>query len=71
MSLYVPAGVVFMVSKRGAVKVKLKPRGQVRRQRQFTFLVKDHVELGLALDLFDFEATSEVCFTWPYPFESS
>jgi hypothetical protein len=27
------------------------------------------VELGLALDLFDFEAASEVCSAWP--FESS
>jgi len=27
--------------------------------------------LGLALDLFDFEAASEVCSAWPYPFESS
>ncbi len=71
MSLYVPAGVVFMVSKRGAVKVKLKQRGQVGRQRQFTFPVKDHVELGLALDLFDFEAACEVCSAWPYPFESN
>ncbi len=29
------------------------------------------MELGLALDLFDFEAASEVCSAWPYPFESS
>jgi seryl-tRNA synthetase len=71
MSLYVPAGVVFTVCKRGAVKVKLKQRGQVGRQREFTFPVKDHVELGLALDLFDFEAASEVCSAWPHPFESS
>jgi seryl-tRNA synthetase len=61
----------FMVSKRRAVKVKLKQRGQVGRQQQFTFPVKDHVELGLALDLFDFEAASKVCSAWPYPFESS
>jgi hypothetical protein len=40
-----------MVFKKGAVKVKLKQRGQVGRQREFTFPVKDHVELGLALDL--------------------
>jgi len=33
---------------------------QVGSQRQFTFPVKDHVELGLALDLFDFEAAAEV-----------
>jgi seryl-tRNA synthetase len=71
MSLYVPAGVVFMVFKRGAVKVKLKQRGQVGRRWEFTFPVKDHVELGLALDLFDFEAAFEVCSAWPYPFESN
>ncbi|CAM6091028.1 unnamed protein product [Calypogeia fissa] len=35
-------------------------RKTVGSQRQFTFPVKDHVELGLALDLFDFEAASEV-----------
>lgn len=34
---------------------------QVGSQREFSFPVKDHVELGLALDLFDFEAASEVC----------
>lgn len=33
---------------------------QVGIQLEFTFPVKDHVELGLALDLFDFEAASEV-----------
>jgi len=71
MSLYVPVGVVLMVFKRGAIKVKLKQRGQVGRRREFTFPVKNHVELGLALDLFDFEAASEVCSAWPYPFESS
>jgi seryl-tRNA synthetase len=59
-----------MVFKRGGVKVKLKQRGQVGRQREFTFPVKDHVELGLALDLFDFEAASKVCSAWPHPFES-
>jgi seryl-tRNA synthetase len=69
--MYVPAGVVFMVVKRRLVKVKLKQRGQVGKRREFTFPVKDHVELGLVLDLFDFEAASEVCFVWPYPFESS
>ncbi len=42
-----------MVFKRGVVKVKLKQRGQVGRRQEFTFPVKDHVELGLALDLFD------------------
>lgn len=36
-------------------------RVQVGSQREFLFPVKDHVELGLALDLFDFEAASEVC----------
>ncbi len=71
MSMYVPAGVVFMVVKRRLVKVKLKQRGQVGKRREFTFPVKDHVELGLVLDLFDFRAASEVCSAWPYPFESS
>jgi hypothetical protein len=32
----------------------------VGNQREFTFPVKDHVELGLALDLFEFEAAAEV-----------
>lgn len=35
-------------------------RKTVGGQRQFSFPVKDHVELGLALDLFDFEAAAEV-----------
>jgi hypothetical protein len=30
--------------------------------------VKDHVELGLALDLFDFEAASEVYYAITTPF---
>lgn len=33
---------------------------QVGSQGEFAFAVKDHVELGLSLDLFDFEAASEV-----------
>ncbi|KAJ7520221.1 hypothetical protein O6H91_20G073000 [Diphasiastrum complanatum] len=35
-------------------------RKQVGVKREFTFPVKDHMELGLALDLFDFEAAAEV-----------
>ncbi|KAH9533675.1 hypothetical protein CY35_18G064900 [Sphagnum magellanicum] len=38
-------------------------RKEVGSQQEFTFPVKDHVELGLALDLFDFEAASEVSGT--------
>ncbi|KAH8933462.1 hypothetical protein BDL97_18G031500 [Sphagnum fallax] len=38
-------------------------RKEVGSQREFNFPVKDHVELGLALDLFDFEAASEVSGT--------
>ncbi|KAG0597862.1 hypothetical protein M758_12G026200 [Ceratodon purpureus] len=38
-------------------------RKEVGSQREFTFPVRDHVDLGLALDLFDFEAASEVSGT--------
>lgn len=38
-------------------------RKEVGSQRKFTFPVKDHVEVGLALDLFDFEAAAEVSGT--------
>jgi len=47
---------------------KLRQRGQVGSQREFNFPVKDHVELGLALDLFDFEAASEVYYAITTPF---
>ncbi|KAH9573427.1 hypothetical protein CY35_02G208500 [Sphagnum magellanicum] len=42
----------------------------VKRRREFTFPVKNHVELGLALDLFDFEAASEVSGTKFYYLEN-
>lgn len=38
-------------------------RKEVGTKRDFTFPAKDHVELGLALDLFDFDAASEVSGT--------
>jgi seryl-tRNA synthetase len=47
---------------------KLKQRGQFGSQREFTFPVKHHVELGLALDLFDFETASEVYYAITTPF---
>jgi hypothetical protein len=33
---------------------------QVGSQRNFSFTIKDHVQLGKDLDLFDFDAASEV-----------
>ncbi|KAH9573434.1 hypothetical protein CY35_02G208500 [Sphagnum magellanicum] len=45
-------------------------RKEVGRRREFTFPVKNHVELGLALDLFDFEAASEVSGTKFYYLEN-
>lgn len=35
---------------------------QVGSQREFSFPVKDHLQLGKELDLFDFDAAAEVLF---------
>lgn len=35
---------------------------QVGSPRDFNFTIKDHLQLGKELDLFDFDAASEVLF---------